>query len=233
MIGQDKLDEKILDLLGKEPSYPSVISRDLGVLRTVIQYRLKRLSKAGLIEKRVEGRRSVWSPIYMKEHNKNLYRLYKGREITQAYKHFFDLPHQSIVFAIQGSEAVKSEFKNLPELFIKEAHKKQRSKGIIIKGILSKKALSVFKNLSTTMLKSHIGRTTGVKTYDDEKFSGSGEIMSTPKMLLLANPQKRLAFIIKDPEITKIINEMFKTLFDLLEGNKNTDLNQLLKTYSL
>lgn len=83
------------------------------------------------------------------------------------------------------------------------------------------------------MLKSHIGRTTGVKTYDDEKFSGSGEIMSTPKMLLLANPQKRLAFIIKDPEITKIINEMFKTLFDLLEGNKNTDLNQLLKTYSL
>lgn len=230
MIGVDDLDNKILKLLGKEPLHPSEISRKLGVLRTTIHYRLDRLYHAGLAKKTTSGRRSIWRPVYKNTHNKNHYRVYRDKDIIQAYKQLLILPRQTMILAIQGSSAAKSEFDNLPPLFIKEAHKILKRKGIVMKGISNERSLGLFDKLSGDMIKSHIGRAQGLKMFSDDKFLAPGEVMSTENFLLLVNPKSQCALVIKDRGVTKVVNDTLKVLFELLDGDKTFDLNRYLKT---
>jgi len=230
MVSIDDLDNKILKLLGKEPTHPSEISRKLGVLRTTIHYRLNRLYHAGLARKTISGRKSIWRPIYKNTHNKNYYRIYKDGDIIQAYKQLLILPRQTIILAIQGSDAAKSEFDSLSPLFIKEAHKIFKRRGIVMKGISNEKSLGLFDKLSRDMIKSHIGRAQGLKMFSDDKFLAPGEIMSTENFLLLVNPKSQYALVIKDRGVTKVVNDTLKVLFELLDGDKTFDLNRYLKT---
>ena len=230
MIGLDNLDNKILKLLGKEPCYPSEISRELGIFRTTIHYRLSRLAEAGLAKKTLVGRKSIWRPVYRNEHNKSYYQAYLGRDIVQAYKQLLNLPNDSTIFAVQGSLAAKSEFESLPTLFIKEAHRIFKRKNIVMRGILNEGALDLFAKLNKDLVKSHVGRTQSIKMISGNRLSSHGEIMSSEKILLLSNPKSRFVLVIKDPGITKIVNEMFKLLFELLDGNKTFDLNRYLSS---
>lgn len=230
MISVDDLDNRILKLLGKEPVHPSEISRKLGVLRTTIHYRLNRLYHAGLAKKTISGRKSIWHPIYKHTHNKNQYRVYKGRDIIQAYKQLLILPRQTVILSIQGSDAGKSQFDNLPPLFIKEAHRILKRKGIVMKGISNEKSLGVFDKLSGDMIKSHIGRAQGLKMFSDDRFLAPGEVMSTENFLLLSNPKSQFVLVLKDKGVTKIVNDTLKVLFELLDGDKTFDLNRYLKT---
>lgn len=230
MIGVDDLDNKILKLLGKEPLHPSEISRKLSVLRTTIHYRLDRLYHAGLAKKTTSGRKSIWRPVYKNTHNKNHYRVYRNKDIIQAYKQLLILPRQTMILAIQGSSAAKSEFDNLPPLFIKEAHKILKRKGIVMKGISNEISLGLFDKLSGDMIKSHIGRAQGLKMFSDDKFLAPGEVMSTENFLLLVNPKSQFALVIKDRGVTKVVNDTLKVLFELLDGDKTFDLNRYLKT---
>lgn len=229
MIGVDNLDNKILKILGDEPVHSSEISRKLGVLRTTIQYRLNRLANLGLIKKVVVGRKSVWYPVYKNEHNKNQYRVYRGGEIVQAYNQLLNLPKQTPILSIQGSDAAKGEFDNLPALFIKEAHRVFKRKRIVMKGISNKKALNHFDKLNKDMIKSHIGRPQGLKIFSNGSFMAPGEIMSTENFLLLSNPKSKFVLVIKDKGITKIMNDTLKLVFELLDGEKFFDLNGWLK----
>jgi DNA-binding transcriptional ArsR family regulator len=229
MIGIDSLDSKILKIIGTEPMYPSEISRRLGVLRTTIQYRLGRLSDSGLVKKNIEGRKSIWQPVYKNDHNKNHYRVYKDKEIVQAYNQLLNLPKQTTILSIQGSDAAKSEFDNLPTLFIKEAHRVFKRRGIVMKGISNKKALGHFDKLNKDMIKSHIGRSQGLKIFSNDSFIAPGEIMSTENFLLLANPRAKFALVIKDKGVTKIVNDTLRLVFDLLDGEKFFDLNGWLR----
>lgn len=230
MISIDALDNRILKLLGKEPVHPSEISRRLGVLRTTIHYRLNRLYHSGLAKKTTRGRKSIWQPIYKNTHNKNHYRVYRNRDIIQAYKQLLNLPRQTVILAVQGRDSAKGEFDNLPPLFIKEAHKILKRKGIIMKGISNEKSLELFNKLSEDMVKSHIGRAQGLKMFSDDRFLASGEVMSAEKFLLLSNPKSQFVLVVKDKGITKIINDTLKVLFELLDGEKTFDLNHYLRT---
>lgn len=228
----DKTDNRILKLLGEKPSYPSEISKKLGILRTTINYRLSRLSEAGLVKKTIMGRKSIWKPIYKNEHNKNRYRVYKDTDITQAYKQILTLPRHTQIFCIQGSEAAKNQFIKLPALFIKEAHRVFKRKGIVMRGISNQKCLGFFDCLNKDMIQSHIGRTQGIKMFSDDKFLSSGEIFSTEKFLLLSNLKSRFVIVFKDEEITTIVNNALKIMFDLLDNHKSFDLNNYLSSKS-
>lgn len=230
MIGTDDLDNKILKLLGKEPLHPSEISRRLGVLRTTVHYRLNKLHHSGLAKKTTRGRKSIWRPVYKNTHNKNQYRVYRDKDIIQAYKQLLTLPRQTIILAVQGSDAAKSEFDNLPPLFIKEAHKTFKRKGIIMKGLSNEKLLEHFDKLSKEMINSHIGRPQGLKIFSDNKFLAPGEVMSTENFLLLSNPKSQFVLVVKDKGVAKIVNDTLKVLFEFLDGNKTFDLNHYLKT---
>jgi len=229
MIGLDKIDNAILKLLSEESLHSSEISRRIKVLRTTVQYRLNRLSGLGLVKKTIYGRKSIWKMIYKNKHNKNYYRIYKGNDIVQAYRQLLNLPQNTLILVVQGSEAAKSELDNLPLLFIKEAHSVFKKKKIIMRGISNKKSLELFDKLEKDMIESHIGRPQGLKIFSNDKFLTAGEIMSTEKLLLFANPKLQTAVIIKDREMTQVIHDILRLIFELLDNDKTFDLNNYLK----
>ena len=229
MLGMDTADAKILRLLGDAPVHPSEISRRLGLVRTTVQYRLARLARAGLAEKAIVGRKSVWRATYPNGHNKNHYRAYVGDEILQAYAQLLTLPRGTVVLSVQGEGAAKGEFASLPKAFIREAHAAFKRRGIVMLGVSNEKVLALFDTLDSDMIRSHIGRPQGLKIFSDGKFLASGEIMSTEHLLILANPTSRLAIVIKDKGIAKIVNDLLAAFFDLLDADKSFDLNRYLK----
>ena len=228
MIGLDNLDNKILKLLGEKPAYSSEVSLRLNVLRTTIQYRLKRLCEAGLIRKDKDGQKSVWQIIYKNSHNKNYYRIYESKEFIQAYRQFLLLPQETIIFCVQGNDAARSQLRIFPSGFIKEAHRVYKRKRIILKGIINEKTLETVDILDEDMLKSHLGRTQAIKAFSGDKFLGFGEIFSTEGVLMLSNLRLKTALVIKDKEITKMANDIFKVFFNFLNSYKTFDLKQYI-----
>lgn len=226
----DKLDDKILRLIGKKSSYTSEMAKNLRVGRTTLQYRLKKLERLGLAKNTNKGRKTIWLPIFKNTHNKSHFKIYKGVEIIHAYEQLLSVPKHTIIFGVQGSEAARTEFSILPGLFIKKAHKIFKRKKIILKGVSNKKALDYFSGLDDSMVKSHKGRTLGIKLFSGNSFLSSGEIMSTKKILLLSNPQSKQAVVIKDRGITIIVYDTLQLMFEMLDDEKTFDLNYYLDT---
>jgi len=224
------LDNKILNLLDKKTSYPSLISRELGILRTTVQYHLNKLEKIKLINKKIIGRRTMYSIAYNKKGNKNLYKIYSGKDgLIQAYYQLFKIPKESTILVIQGSESAKNELLNLPDRVIKEFHRIVKRKKIIMRGISNKKILKYLDSMKKDMTMSHIGRTQSFRIVSDNRFLSSAEIFSTQKSILLSNPKSKTAIIIKDKEMVMIINDILSFVFELIENNKTFDLNRYLK----
>jgi len=226
----DILDKKILYLIGQKPQYPSEMARNLGIVRTTIQYRLKKLEQLNIVKSTKNGRQTIWFPIFKNDHNKNHFRIYKKDEIIQAYNQLLNLPKHTNILAVQGNEAAKNEFTSLPALFIKQAHKTFKRKQIILKGITNEKVLNIFDDLDESLVKSHQGRTTGIKLFSENIFLSAGEIISTKNILLLANPKTKQVIVIKDRGITMIVYDTLHLMFDLLDNKKTFDLNYYLKT---
>lgn len=230
MLGLDATDKKILKIIGENPSYPSEIARETFIWRTTIQYRLKRLEKLGLAEKNKKGIKSVWERIYPKNWNKNIFKVYEGNDMLDAYNHLLFLPKETVVLCVQGAGAPMKEFSGLPYSFFQEAHRVFKKKRIILKGIVNKKVLDVFNKLDNRLIKSHIGRSLGIKlTIQDKLLLGAGEIMASSGLVLLANPEAKRTIVIKDKNIAKIIYETLEILFDAFKEKGSFDLNQYLK----
>ncbi len=230
MLGLDKIDKEILRIIGENPTYPSELARETLIWRTTIQYRLKRLEKLGLAKKNKKGIKSIWKRVYKKDWNKNIFRIYSGNEIIDAYNHFLTLPKETVILSVQGVKAAKGEFYGLPFSFVQKAHHTFKKRKIIIKGVINKKILDIFDTLNKQEIKSHIGRGLGLKiAVQDKLLLGPGEIMATPNIVLLGNPEAKRAIMIKDKNIAKIIYETLEIVFDSLEEKGSFDLNQYLK----
>ena len=229
MVGLDDTDKKILKSLGKSPLHPSALARQTGLGRTTISYRLKRLGRLGLVRKSTMGRKSVWNIVFRNDGINNYFKIYRSKDILKAYNQILDLPKHTIILSAQGTGAVEGEFKNLPPSFIQEAHRVFKRKKIILKGFSNKEALKSFFQIKQTLIKSHIGRSLGVKVFNDNKFSSDGEVMSTKYFLLLSNPKAKQVVVVKDPGITKLIHDILELLFELMEGTPNFDLNTHLE----
>ncbi|XKT74626.1 MAG: winged helix-turn-helix domain-containing protein [Patescibacteria group bacterium UBA2163] len=229
MILLDELDNKILSLISKQELHPSEMARQLGILRTTVQYRLKKIEEFGLAQKRISGRKTLWSVAVRTEHNKSHFKVYRGADFVQSYKQLLSLPAHATIFAIQGSKAAKGELNTLPAEFIKESHKILKRKKIILKGVTNEKTLRVFTGTNKSLMQSHIGRTLGIKLFQDNHFLGAGEILSTKKLLLLSNPVAKQAIVIKDKGIAEIIHDTLDLIFEVLDGKNTFDLNSYLR----
>lgn len=229
MILLDELDNKILTLISKQKIHASEMARQLGVSRTTIQYRLKKIEELGLAQKRISGRKTLWSVVVRTEHNKSHFRIYRGADFVQSYKQLLSLPAQTTIFAIQGSSAAKGELNTLPVEFIKESHKIFKKKKIVLKGVTNEKTLHAFTSTDKSLIQSHVGRTLGIKLFHDSHFLGSGEILSTKKLLLLSNPVAKQAIVIKDKGITEIVYDTLDLIFEVFDGKNTFDLNSYLR----
>ncbi len=225
----DTLDNQILDLLNNQELHPSEIARRIHIPRTTVHYRLQRMEKHRHVKKKVEGRKIVWSSTIRKKHNKNIFRIYEGRDIVQAYAHLSSISTNSIVLVVQGSDAAKKELSTLPTSFIKEIHRKFKQKDIILKGITNKKILEAFSGVDKSLVGSHLGRTVGLKLFQDNRFLSSGEIMVAKNFVLLSNLAEQRAIVVKDKHMSHIVYDTLELIFEILDGRNSFDLNTFLR----
>lgn len=226
-------DKKILKTIETKPKHTSLISRITNISRTSVQYRLKKMEKEHLVKYYKNGKKTMWAPVFKLDHNKNYFKVYKGIFMYQAYAQLFKLPKNSILFTVQGAEGAKELYSILPDAFIKQAHKNFKKRGFIIKGLINENLLNIFNQMKKTTVRSHQGRTMGLKTFSGKIFSGHGEIISNSHLLLLSNPKKEQILVIKDREITRIIYEILELNFNLFEGQKSFDLNNYLNKITI
>ncbi|MEK7136499.1 MAG: winged helix-turn-helix domain-containing protein [Patescibacteria group bacterium] len=229
MITFDILDRKIMSALHFTPLHSSALSRKIGESRTTIVYRLKRLSQHGYTKKTIVGRKSVWTIVERKLGSKSHIQIFKGTEMMTGYRQLFNLAPRTILLCAQGAGAVRGQFRNLPAPFIMNAHRVFKRKKITLKGLTNVTALKEFRHVGQTLLKSHLGRSLGVKIFNDHHLLQNSELMSAPDFLFIGNPVKKRVVILKDKDITGLIYEILSLLFELMEKGPNFDLNTYLK----
>jgi DNA-binding transcriptional ArsR family regulator len=215
-----------LTIINKGPLYPSEIAKKSGVARTTVAYRLSRLSKLGLVKKSIVGRKSLWKRVFKISKTPDYFKIYEGQEIALAYTELFSLPKDSVLLSIQGSEAITGQFNCLPKALILEAHRVFKRKRFILKGISNAGALGAIENIEKDLIESHIGRTVGLKLFTNNLFRTSGEILCTNNFLLLADPVKKSALIVRGSGITQIVYDALSVLIDSLDNVKNFNINE-------
>jgi len=227
MIGTDTQDNRILSFLRKQPIHVSEMSRHLGIKRTSVTYRLQRLERLGLIKGSLLGNKRTYSLKFKKVGLKDYIQNYSGDAMADAYKNLLHLPKETIIFAIQGNHAAKWHLKHLPESLISEIHRVFKKKKIILRGISNTEVVNIFKKMSTSMIRSHKGRTLGIKLLEN-KFAGDGEMMVTKNFILLSNPRAKRVILIKDPAITEMVYEVLALLLESLGSIRIIDINAYL-----
>lgn len=228
MLNLDACDKKILSQLKKEAGYPSILAKQIGISRTTLTYRLIRLRKLGVVNRSIVGRKSVYELNFSEPDSKQSIKIYSGKEILNAYWKLTRLPKESLILQVQGRDAAKSAFENLPDYFIKKIHLAFKRRKMILKCLSNQESLTNFDSISKSLVESHIGRTFGVKILSN-KFFADGEIISADKLLLLTNPGKSKAIIIKDKGISKIVHDLLKLAFELLDSDPAFNLGAFLK----
>jgi hypothetical protein len=158
-----------------------------------------------------------------------LVEVFTGPQLVQAYKYLTEAPRQSVIYSIQGAEAIKNAFKILPEDLIKSAHRRYKRKNIILKGFTNKQSLSTMEGLDEEMVQSHIGRTVGLKLVEGDIFLGSCELLCIQSALLLINTAKKRAIVIKDKEVAYLLFEILSMLYNISDDIQVFSLNDYLK----
>lgn len=224
----DKIDTIILNKLRKEPLHPSELSRMTKLPRTTIAYRLKRLKKQKIVVAKTQGRKVVWH-ISFKPKNNNAYKEYSGDDFEKAYVECLKIRPNSIILSVQGARAASNEVKNVSRSLVFKFHERFKKKNIIFKSISNTKLLSVFKEIDSQFVQSHIGRTGGLKLFKNDLFLGDGEIAVCKEFVLIANPKSKTAVVLKEKELVMIFYQTLALLFDSLDEIRNLNLNEYLK----
>lgn len=217
---QHPVDKKIIQALGASRLNANSLSMRTGVGKTTIQYRLSKMLEFGLIHRFFVSDRKILYGVNKKAVNEarssNIIEVFSGVHAIQAYRDFLEAPRQSTIYSIQGTEAIERLVKSLPHGFVEGAHSRQRRKNILLKGFVNENIKSFIKSWPAEMVKSHVGRTVGLKMVDGKILSGPCEILCTDSVIMLHNTEKNRVVVIKDKEISRFIYEIIGFLYDNL-----------------
>ena len=218
MFGISLTDKKIISALNGKKLSVTDIAKVSNLVRTTVQYRIKGLLREKIVYKsNIIGRRVLYmlnKAIVNEARNSHLFEVFTGYNILHAYRYFFDAPKNTIIYSVQGVEAINRIIKILPREFLKEAHQKQKRKNIIIKGFSNRQVLSMLNKLNIEKLESHIGRGVGLKFINEDLFLGSCEVLSIKTALLITDTQRKKTILIKDKVITSFLHEIFSVFYN-------------------
>lgn len=216
------IDKQVLKTIATKQLTVSEIARKTGFGRTTLNYRLKLLLKEKLISRsKIVGRRvfySVNKKAVNEARESRLIEVFNGSNIVQAYKYFFEVPKNTFVYGVQGFDAIRKIIKTLPVDFLKNAHKKQKNRSVILKGFINKRALSILEDVSLEINQSHSGRTVGVKLVEGNVFMGPCEILCSQTTFLINDTAKKRALVLREKAITIFLYEIFSVFYDNSEN---------------
>lgn len=206
------LDKKIIKALGASRLDAYSLSVKIGLGKTTTQYRLNKMVKLGLIERFFISDRKILYGTTKKAanevHDSRLIEVFTGLNVTRAYESFIESRRKSSIYSVQGTGAIRLLLAGLPTKFIKEAHMRHKHKSVLIKGFVNENAKSVIQTMRPDLIKSHTGRTVGLKLVSGNVLRGDGEILCSKSAVMFHNTRKRRAIVIKDQEISEFIYEI-------------------------
>lgn len=206
------IDKKIVKALGASRLNAYSLSQKIGLGKTTVQYRLNKMAKFGLIERFVISDRKITYGTTKKAtneiHDSRLVEVFTGANVTKAYESFIESRRQSSIYSVQGTSAIQLLLKDLPNKFVKEAHARYKHKSILIKGFINENAKAIIQNMRSDIVKSHTGRTVGLKLLNGNILRGDDEILCSKSAVMFHNARKRRAIVIKDRGISEFIYEI-------------------------
>lgn len=240
MLGLDAIDKKCLYLLRRRSYHASNLAEVMQVNRSTIMYRLKRLAQRRLIEparskERIhKGNVVYWTARHAVRTSKAHTHVFHGHDFTKAYHLLFQhLKSGDTMYVIQGTSMLEHAFRVIPRSTIYKAHAVHKRKRITIKSIVHKDIYRVFRKLDSPTLQSHIDRSIGARVFMSKaRFSGNGEIIATSGIIIIVNPVKRHAVVMRDSAMVELVYEAMGLLFDMAEQEtdvRSIDLNDYLK----
>lgn len=225
-----QIDKQIIKTIGPRIFTASEIARKTGFNRTTLNYRLKILLAEKMISKSEAIGRKIFYSVNKKAVNEaresRLIEIYSGKNIMQAYKYFYEAPKHTIGYGVQGFDAIRNILKIIPADILKNVHKKQKNRNIILKGFANKKALSLLKDVSLEMNRSHAGRAIGIKLIEGDAFMGPCEAMSIQDTFLITDISKKRALVIREKTITKFLYEILSAFYDNSENMQIFKMNE-------
>jgi hypothetical protein len=214
------IDDRIMDALGEKPRGVSELARKLGEGRTTIAYRLKKLHEGGEAHQAKRGKynAAVWELCYRPERTRAKIQVFSDRAWVRAYASLFSLPSGSVIYTVQGKQALYDGFRAIPREFIIRTRRMYKRKGIVIKGVINRNYLPVFNSIDNEMIAAHAdGGGLGARTVASKKFAGAGELIATKECAIFTHPGKRRSILIKDEAMVEAFYEAMEELFDLME----------------
>lgn len=225
----DGVDRKIIDLLNLAPAHPSILARKVGLPRTTISYRLNRFQKHGIASMQKNGRKCLWQSTVPAVLDSGPVCIYRGNEIETAYSKLLTLPKRSEIISIQGGEAARGEILSLSVSFIRKAHRIFKTKGFVLKGISHESAIKHLAGVNKELIKSHVGRSVGLKLFTNELFKGGGEIFVSDSFVLISNPSQKMAITCTDKGVAGVMKDTCVLIYDLLGNMQSFDINDFFK----
>lgn len=151
-------------------------------------------------------------------------------QVKIAYEKILEAGKAERVFVIQGSHTPFAALQNLPIEFIEKIHTVQKQKPIILDGITSEKALSLFNRMTERELRSHYGRLTVVYVIPDEYLDFDAEIFIFQNSIIIIQPEAANSFIIQDESTARALKMLIEFMKQYAQKvDMNTYIKKLLK----
>lgn len=246
-LGLQSQEKKIINVLSKQTEGMTVtdISRRTGEVRTTVHFYLKRLRERNWV-KRVKASSHRYPLWYLVEKNIIKQTIFdfltalhissvtattktaqEGYEaIIDAYNEIMKVGKAERIFVIQGNVAVAAALDKLPTEFIKSAHAIQKTKHIILEGIIGAQAISLFETMSLETLRSHYGRLTIAHLVADKYLDFDAEFFIFRKKVIIVQPKAEKALIILDENISRALRLVFSFVE---EHARKFNLNEHIK----
>lgn len=228
----DSLDTAIVRALERKSASIPTISKRLSQSPRTIAYRLARLRKRHVVE-RTRGLKAeyLWHLGIASKQTKSPITIYRGKDMIRAYSLLRRLPRKTIIYSLEGYEYLMRSLKSLPTDVIADIQRSYRKKGITIKSILHYKCVEYAAHrVDRRIAQIHKDRSiaTGVSRRH-QSFLGPGFHCITPSLYLAFNEKKKYGVVIRDPDISGMLYDTLKELFNTIEYMDDMELASLNK----
>lgn len=206
-------EERVVRFLASQKHGASVsgISQALNLARTSI-YRAvdslaqkKTITREGFIYALINKRWRLYNPEDAEA----------KRQINKLLQEILCLRRGEILYSIESEEEIK-------ELFEKKAgllawQRAVAEKGIVLKGIGTKRALSVIQSLSNQAIKETLKKRSGSARFTETHFAGSCTLVSFRNSVIFFSRTKNFFYRIDDAHVAKFTQSIVDLLYNFLE----------------
>lgn len=189
----------------------SDLSKKIGLARTSIYNGIHKLIKKEIVS-RVDYNYFMTNRSLKKKQEK---RQSDILNIENLMDQILNLKSGEIIYSIESDEEIVELFKDNYKLL--EWQKSITDKGIVLKGIGSKQALTHFRSKLNSKLRQEIQKRSGSARFTDDKIPGYCTVISFRNTVVFMSRKKRFFYKIESDYVSNFLQFIIDTLYSSLE----------------